>query len=695
MNRTLFFRLLTHDIPNKKGKLIDHVASVNSQLGNYEIFEVDSTDFGLLPKSPFAYWLSTDLLEKLQSFPTFEPSAADVRVGLQTGNDPQFVRAIWEINPADLYFCYYPTDGSNVCNLNDPILHSYLSRRGRGNMKWAFHVKSGASQPWYSPMTVVVDWENNGKALKHFKKAVIRNETYYFRPGFSWTLRSIRLIPYLVPTNCIPTVSRYMAFPKSGLELISMVFCASNLATGYARLYGEKFEWPKFLVDTMKNIPWSNNLTNLSSELVNHIQIEIENRRNVYRYFEPFHDFCFANLSVGDNLSPNSIGFSRRSLIGAHNEYTVSNAYGVSKNELAELERDMLEAIQTLDDRKERISNKDSEEIIKERENKDFVLDFTDEYQYNALLQYAMGCAYGRWDIRLALDQKLVPKPIEPFAPLPVCPPGTLIGPDGLPAISGKIVSEEWLLNRPNTISIPPNGSVIQMTIPDGDFPLSIPWHGIIPIDENHEDGVTFRIQQVLEALFGGYSEKIIGDALHALKLPSLDVYFGKPSLFFEFHKGCYTKSNRKAPIYWQLLSSKRNYGFWLYYHRMEEDTLFKALTMYADPKLNLEKIRLTDLIAHRDPSLTGRERRQLEKNISDQEALINELTDFRNELERIARLRLPPDIDDGVLISIAPLHNLVPWKEADKMWKELVQGKHQWSSMSHRMRSKGLIKEQ
>ena len=42
-------------------------------------------------------------------------------------------------------------------------------------------------------------------------------------------------------------------------------------------------------------------------------------------------------------------------------------------------------------------------------------------------------------------------------------------------------------------------------------------------------------------------------------------------------------------PIYWLLQSSKKNYGLWLYYHRLDKDLLFKALVNYVEPKIRLE----------------------------------------------------------------------------------------------------------
>ena len=64
----------------------------------------------------------------------------------------------------------------------------------------------------------------------------------------------------------------------------------------------------------------------------------------------------------------------------------------------------------------------------------------------------------------------------------------------------------------------------------------------------------------------------------------------------FEHHVRRYSKSRRKAPIYWLLQSSKKSYALWLYYHRLDKDILFKARQNYVDPKVRLEQTRLDSL---------------------------------------------------------------------------------------------------
>ena len=55
------------------------------------------------------------------------------------------------------------------------------------------------------------------------------------------------------------------------------------------------------------------------------------------------------------------------------------------------------------------------------------------------LVSWAVGVAFGRFDVRLATGERELPGEPEPFDPLPVCSPGMLTGDDGLPLASAPV----------------------------------------------------------------------------------------------------------------------------------------------------------------------------------------------------------------------------------------------------------------
>jgi hypothetical protein len=205
---------------------------------------------------------------------------------------------VWEVPYRDTIFCYYPTDGAEFCRLDDPIVQAYVLRRKEGGRRWAFHVKSGASQPWYSPVTLKINWCDDGKELKNFKTARGKlrsrpqNVDFYYRPGFSWTRRAVRFYPYAIPSNCIPSVSRYMAFPEQGLQTEALGVCASRLISAYLRFYAEFWQRPNFLVDTLKRVPWPDLSDDAKTRFDALVASQVERRRPLTRTMSRFTNSC-------------------------------------------------------------------------------------------------------------------------------------------------------------------------------------------------------------------------------------------------------------------------------------------------------------------------------------------------------------------------------------------------------------------
>ena len=152
---------------------------------------------------------------------------------------------------------------------------------------------------------------------------------------------------------------------------------------------------------------------------------------------------------------------------------------------------------------------------------------------------------------------------------------------------------------------------------------------------------------------------------------------------FFGAHVSAYSKSRRKAPIYWQLATSSAAYSVWLSYHCLTKDSLYKVLNDFLGPKLQHEMRKLAGMthVAGGNPSARQRE------EIAEQDTFVNELRVFHEEVARIAPL-WAPNLNDGVIINYSPLWRLVPqhrtWqKECRRRWDTLAAGKYDWAHLA------------
>ena len=152
---------------------------------------------------------------------------------------------------------------------------------------------------------------------------------------------------------------------------------------------------------------------------------------------------------------------------------------------------------------------------------------------------------------------------------------------------------------------------------------------------------------------------------------------------YFTIHIKMYSRSRRKAPIYWQLATSSASYSVWLYIHLFTRDTLFRVQNDYAAPKLAHEDRHLKSLKSDVGEGGTVAQR----KEIAAQEAFVEELRAFLEEVRRVAPL-WNPNLDDGVIVNFAPLWRLVPqhkaWqKELKETWESLTGEAYDWAHLA------------
>jgi hypothetical protein len=201
---------------------------------------------------------------------------------------------------------------------------------------------------------------------------------------------------------------------------------------------------------------------------------------------------------------------------------------------------------------------------------------------------------------------------------------------------------------------------------PESEKPADHP--GILVDDEGHSDDLAARAQVVAASVKVDVPEDLRG-------------WLAKE--FFPRHIRMYSKSRRKAPIYWQLATPSASYSVWLYIHAFSKDTLFRVQNDYAAPKLAHEERRLESLTSELRDGATAAQRKQL----AAQEALVEELRAFLDEVRRVAPL-WGPNLDDGVIINFAPLWRLVPqnkvWqKELKSTWDALCEGMYDWAHLA------------
>ena len=170
-----------------------------------------------------------------------------------------------------------------------------------------------------------------------------------------------------------------------------------------------------------------------------------------------------------------------------------------------------------------------------------------------AEFSFCLGCAFGRWDIRFAVGDKPASQAGDPFAPLPICPPGMLQNDQGVP------------LNKDDFGRLQETGG--------WHYPLDIPWYGILVDDPGHPLDVESRVRRALEVIWEQHWEAVEREVCEILRVGTLRDYLRKPAGFFADHLSRYSKSRRQAPIYWPISSSGFGYTVWLYFHRFSRDT--------------------------------------------------------------------------------------------------------------------------
>lgn len=678
-----FVRLLK-DVDRPRG-LNDAVSASRRGEDDRRVYMVDIDEFDAIPGSPLGYWMGSGIRRLFVDHPQLEGHGGEVRQGLATADDFRFVRAFWEVDPRRIARSREET------------------RRGK---KWVPFAKGGEYSPYWADVHLLVNYGNDGQELRSFSGSVIRNPQYFFRAGLTWPRRTNSAFGIRVlPGGCVFGDKGPAAFTSGANRYVSLVWLNSRIVRASIDAMvaaGEEVSSGgasrSYEVGLIQRLPWvpalsdSVRLRELAFEIIEARRLEDtsdETTRSFVRSAvlphlvkdNSFIDAVEATIRER-NTRWNSI---LNATLEAENE--IHRIVEIDEDTLAYLDEEVgphpatYPAGEIDEERFARLYQMPIDDVIDEVigekggsraiANLTFFADRRLEVLAHALerpvdqlialrdklgllppeeparsaadlLSYLVGVAFGRWDPRIGAGKAAPPELPGPFDPFPVYPPGALVDPDP-------------------GFELPPDGILLDQP--------------------GHRWDIEARAIAATEAILGGSADAVLSDVLRCLGRRNLREYLRKA--FFKDHLSRYSKSRRKAPIYWPLYVPSGTWGIWVYAPALSRETLF-AIARYAGERLDQAEAEIRRLTREREGGGAGRSARGISKMLETETSLAEELRKFRDEAERIAGLGWEPDLDDGIILCAAPLVDLFPaWKDAAKARKELKAGKYTWATVA------------
>lgn len=629
--KTVFIRAIEAPVDEKAALIRD--AARGAGLAR---FEADLSTFSQVPRSPFAYWAGDAVRACFERYPRFGRTGRTVKQGLATADDFRFVRLMTEAGPPAVQCRWFP------------------------------FAKGGAFSRFYADVYLLVDWSDDGARIKHNLNDAgkVRSNVwmlrdtaanFFFRPGLTWPRRTNGLSLRMLPAGCIFADKGPAIFDDGDDSRVLLALCATLNSGAFGALVAVQLARTElaqsFEVGLIQQTPIPGLRTEDTIELAQRALRSWSLKRRLDTRTETSHAFLLPALVQADGNTfvdgalewgqVTASAHAQLDALAAEIDEHAYRLYGISAEDRHRIEQGFGtsgEPEESPDDD----DGDDSDEEVAEVDATPLV---------TSLLSWALGVAFGRFDVRLATGDRGTPPEPEPFDPLPVCSPGMLTGDDGLP-VAG----------------------------PPSDYPLAFPTDGILVDDAGHPRDVVRAVLSVFETVFDDASARW-HEAADLLGAPDLRAWFARD--FFEPHIKRYSKSRRKAPIYWQLATASGSYSVWIYIHRTTGDTLFRVLNDFVGPKLEHEKAKLDRLTQEAGGNPSAAQRREIEQ----QETFVGELQSLKTEVARVAPL-WKPNLDDGVILNFAPLWRLVPqcrsWQgECKKAWDKLVAGDYDWAHLA------------
>ncbi len=505
--KTIFIRAV--ESVDKESALLAAVQQPKTNRGIGR-FDVEVSNFSAVPGSPFAYWVSG---KTLKLFETLEPLNHEDRLVVSTNplnDDFRYVRSWWEVDSKDL---------------------------GQAWMPWA---KGGAYSPFYYDMDTVISWDDDRSTYFGFIGTENRplqrpaSVQHFFRPGLTWPRRTNGLSLRVLPRGSIFADKGPAVFvaSNSGDELLELVAITNSRA--FALLVSLQLARTElaqsYEVGLIQNTPVPHLNSADRRALAELGGGAWKLKRSLDTSTETSHSFVLPGLlqvrgnclkvrvKAWNDLLNERIAALREAK--SKIDERCFALYKIDANDRFPLQGAEAEAGTT----PTTPTNAEDEAVANSIDDGDFRESLNDVALSTQLISWAVGVAFGRFDVRSASnpgDQKNI---LEPFDALPACSPAMLIGDDQYPTTDAP-----------------------------KDYPIAIYADGILVDDPGHPRDLAAAAQKVFEEVFKELNDAWWSEVGSVLPSSNRDVRSWLASSFFDYNIKHYSKSRRKAPIYWQL----------------------------------------------------------------------------------------------------------------------------------------------
>lgn len=487
---------------------------------------------------------------------------------------------------------------------------------------------------FYTVYRDLVDWKNEGTIAKTWNAFRSCNESYRYNPGVGYGKRGDILDAHVLKKNFFFT-NEGQAIPCSNEVEGEICLCyinsilaqyAINLYTGQHKINGN-----------LNLLPMPDYATR-QSDIERIVNAIIAIKRKWFSLDETNLEYhgLIAQMHIDTTIDA-ALNKMQEQLTADYTRYEEL----VKENDdlwmdLADIDRNS-EFRQTLNNYK---SRRPYEELLSiDGASSQNVID--KKVMAQEIVMELVGMTFGRWNTAYAKGEQAIPEFGDVFDALPFMP----------------------------VVSLDEAACPAQ---------LDVPTDGILTNNSDSSLCLASHVREVMHYLWADRADDMEYELCQLIGCKSLQAYLASPTGFFDYHFKRYTKSRRKAPIYWLLASEDGTVDYWVYYPKLSKNTLPQLIIRLREQQEQL-RTRLNAALAAHDKTQESQTRAEQEQ-----------VEGMMDELNRILAAGYVPNHDDGVPVTAAPLLHLAasrPWRvECEKNMELLEKGDYDWSHLAMSM---------